>query len=90
MAYYCTCPNCGATLDPGEKCNCNGTRVITATIQPPKIVARKHICSTAYKNSEGKCECYKCERQNYCEVKNRYQRLPSYRYPGALGLCMKL
>lgn len=22
MAYYHTCPNCDAALDPGEKCNC--------------------------------------------------------------------
>lgn len=23
MAYFNTCPNCGANLDPGEKCTCN-------------------------------------------------------------------
>lgn len=22
MPYYWTCPNCGAHLDPGEKCDC--------------------------------------------------------------------
>lgn len=22
MAYYNTCPLCGANLDPGEKCDC--------------------------------------------------------------------
>lgn len=22
MAYYRTCPNCGAALDPGERCDC--------------------------------------------------------------------
>lgn len=22
MAYYNVCPNCGATLDPGERCDC--------------------------------------------------------------------
>ncbi len=22
MAYYHTCPRCGANLDPGEKCEC--------------------------------------------------------------------
>lgn len=22
MAYYNTCPDCGALLDPGEKCDC--------------------------------------------------------------------
>ena len=23
MAYYKTCPYCGAALDPGERCDCN-------------------------------------------------------------------
>ena len=23
MAYYHTCPDCGASLDPGEACDCN-------------------------------------------------------------------
>ena len=22
MSYYRTCPNCGAALDPGERCDC--------------------------------------------------------------------
>lgn len=22
MPYYVTCPNCGCSLDPGEKCDC--------------------------------------------------------------------
>ncbi len=22
MAYYWTCPHCGANLDPGERCDC--------------------------------------------------------------------
>ena len=22
MAYFNTCPNCGASLDPGERCDC--------------------------------------------------------------------
>ena len=25
MAYYRTCPYCGATLDPGETCDCRET-----------------------------------------------------------------
>lgn len=23
MTYYKVCPNCGANLDPGEKCDCD-------------------------------------------------------------------
>lgn len=23
MSYYKTCPNCGARLDPGERCDCD-------------------------------------------------------------------
>ena len=26
MAYYNTCPNCGANLDPGEPCDCDTER----------------------------------------------------------------
>lgn len=22
MSYYTTCPDCGANLDPGERCDC--------------------------------------------------------------------
>lgn len=25
MAFYKTCPFCGANLDPGEKCDCQDT-----------------------------------------------------------------
>lgn len=25
MAYYWTCPDCGANLDPGEPCDCKNT-----------------------------------------------------------------
>lgn len=24
MSYYKTCPDCGANLDPGERCDCSG------------------------------------------------------------------
>lgn len=27
MAYYKTCPNCGAHLDPGETCDCETEEV---------------------------------------------------------------
>lgn len=28
MAYYHTCPHCGANLDPGENCDCNSNEYI--------------------------------------------------------------
>lgn len=27
MAFYRICPNCGAHLDPGEKCDCEEIRI---------------------------------------------------------------
>lgn len=30
MAYYKTCPECGAALDPGEKCDCEEKAVLDA------------------------------------------------------------
>lgn len=27
MTYYYTCPNCGANLDPGERCDCEREEV---------------------------------------------------------------
>ena len=27
MAYYHTCPDCGAHLDPGEKCDCKNEEI---------------------------------------------------------------
>ncbi len=26
MAYYRTCPNCGCSLDPGERCDCESEK----------------------------------------------------------------
>lgn len=42
-----------------------------------------------YKNEDQKCECWKCELQENCVYRDRYQRLPRST-PGALGLCKKL
>lgn len=33
MSYYNTCPNCGATLDPGERCDCtNEEKILRDTL----------------------------------------------------------
>lgn len=42
-----------------------------------------------YENEDKKCECWKCERGETCNYKDKYQRLPRTA-PGALGLCPKL
>lgn len=31
--YYHTCPCCGANLDPGEHCDCEGSRFLTEYTQ---------------------------------------------------------
>lgn len=48
------------------------------------------IAVLKYDNSDKKCECWKCELSKTCNYRDRYQRLPRNRYPGALGLCKKL
>ena len=30
MAYYKTCPHCGAALDPGEQCDCEENAALDA------------------------------------------------------------
>lgn len=30
MSYYRTCPDCGATLDPGEQCDCIKEKAATS------------------------------------------------------------
>lgn len=30
MAYFKQCPCCGAHLDPGERCDCLGSKVLSA------------------------------------------------------------
>jgi len=35
MAYYHTCPYCGANLDPGESCDCRDSKPIKTTKNQP-------------------------------------------------------
>lgn len=37
MSYYKTCPHCGATLDPGEKCDCQDGLTLSQAIELQKI-----------------------------------------------------
>lgn len=43
-----------------------------------------------YKNENRECECWLCELAATCQYKDKYQRLPRDKAPGALGLCKKL
>lgn len=43
MAYYTTCPHCGANLDPGERCDCQDKK----GAEPPQEEQKKSIHFTA-------------------------------------------
>lgn len=44
--YYNICPNCGASLDPGEKCNCKGGRVKDSRYPDATVIRKKQKSST--------------------------------------------
>ena len=48
MAYYNTCPVCGANLDPGEECECE-----KITVEIKKAPAKKSSCGRTLKVSTG-------------------------------------
>jgi hypothetical protein len=48
-AYYRTCPDCGANLDPGERCDCEGQM---SFLSPP---SRRSVL-----NHSKKCLCLDC------------------------------
>ena len=41
MAYYRTCPDCGAALDPGESCDCNRRSFRAMPIRGMEIKEKK-------------------------------------------------
>lgn len=53
MAYYSICPDCGCTLDPGEKCDCEEESICSgihkrSQIKERKPYVKKIIYPTAY------------------------------------------
>lgn len=42
MAYYNTCPWCGASLDPGESCDCKKNPM------QPELTSEKEITSSIF------------------------------------------
>lgn len=49
MAYYYTCPECGANLDPGEECDCE-------TIQSRKRLRKRQSEACRLAEQEDKNE----------------------------------
>lgn len=42
MAYYSICPDCGGTLDPGEKCDC-GEEELCNNVQKLSLAEERNI-----------------------------------------------
>lgn len=52
MAYYRTCPDCGAHLDPGERCDCrDARRDWAAKLIAPLTFAEKTALLETLKNA---------------------------------------
>lgn len=43
-AYYKTCPNCRANLDPGERCDCEGQLSFLPKPAPKPLLNHNHKC----------------------------------------------
>lgn len=41
MAYFKSCPDCGANLDPGERCDCTGAKYRRLTPENRALVNRR-------------------------------------------------
>lgn len=48
------CPYCGAHLDPGEKCDCQGTKKEAALLQQKRPQIKVHTASLADRRLEVK------------------------------------
>ena len=46
MAYYHTCPDCGANLDPGEKCDCQTNKNYITKEANTNVRNENHGCSS--------------------------------------------
>lgn len=40
MAYFKVCPDCGAHLDPGERCDCQGKKPLPYPAKKNKYINR--------------------------------------------------
>ena len=49
MSYFWCCPDCGANLDPGERCDCRENRKVPPTelqLQDGEYTNDNHECTT--------------------------------------------
>ena len=59
MAFYRTCPLCGAALDPGERCDCQQKESLSGCSSTRKGKAKvnhKPTFATIVQNAKGECQ----------------------------------
>ncbi len=54
MAYYNTCPDCGANLDPGERCDCTKEKSACVGTQNGQKCVKLHL--TQYTTERQTCQ----------------------------------
>ena len=65
MAYYKTCPACGAHLDPGEKCECNGKGLPRGNGNSPEKNGSSTASIVSHKPGDVKTEPLRLLRLRY-------------------------
>ena len=57
MAYYHTCPDCGANLDPGEKCDCQTNKIYITKEANTNVrnESNDHGCHGPYGSAQQHC-----------------------------------
>lgn len=75
MSYYRTCPNCGAALDPGERCDClresNGSREEAVSVQRKTAQGAANTQDGKAEQKSGKLQCSASslsENREECQV----------------------
>lgn len=69
MSYYHTCPDCGAALDPGERCDCR-----EGTKNEPRANPRK-LTPTTTREYKKTARCWNTETARRNGIEAPYFRL---------------
>lgn len=72
MPYYNTCPECGANLDPGEKCDCRSSGEPIA-LKIPVLKNPCKDCSDRYPCCHAKCDDYTAWKQAHDRARAKEQ-----------------